>query len=136
MNVYVYPTDPDWFAFLSASPGIDEVNFWRPGGEQPFRQLSPGDLLLFRLRKPANAIAGGGAFTHFSFAPLIKAWEAFGVKNGAPDYETFLSVIARHKGLASHPEWAATANIGCIVLDRPILSPQGSLDRRSGRLSH
>lgn len=123
MNVYVYPTDPNWFAFLRTLPGIDEVNFWRPGGEQPFRQLNPGDLLLFRLRKPANAIVGGGTFMHFSFAPLIKAWEAFGIKNGAPDFETFLRVIAKHKGLAHQPQLAAIANIGCIVLSDPFFLP-------------
>lgn len=122
MNVYVYATDRSWFEFLREQPGRDEVNFWRPGGEQPFRQLSPGELLLFRLRTPVNAIAGGGTFTHFSFAPVIKAWEAFGIKNGTPDLESLLAIIARHKRL-ERPQWAATANIGCIVLTDPFFLP-------------
>lgn len=124
MNVYVYPTDPDWFRFLSQRPATDEVNFWRPGGEQPFRQLNPGDLLLFRLRSPENAIAGGGTYTHFSFAPLAQVWEAFGEKNGTPDFETFLRVIARHRRLDKQPDRAATALIGCIVLTEPFFLPR------------
>lgn len=123
VNVYVYPTDRDWYSFLSAQPHLDEVNFWRPGGTQPFRQLTPGDLMLFRLRAPANAIAGGGIYTHFSFAPLIQVWEAFGIKNGTPDYATFLRLIARHKSLSAVPEQAATAIIGCIVLSDPFFLP-------------
>jgi len=32
MKGFVGVTDNDWFAFLSHQPGIDEVNFWQPGG--------------------------------------------------------------------------------------------------------
>jgi putative restriction endonuclease len=124
MNVYVYPTDPNWYSFLSHQIGLDEVNFWRPGGQQPFHQLQAGDLLLFRLRTPDNAIGGGGIYTHFSFAPLIQVWEAFGVKNGTPDYETFLQLIAKHKKLSGIPEQAASAVIGCIVLSSPFFLPR------------
>lgn len=124
MKVYVYPTDPDWYSFLSRQPHLDEVNFWRPGGQQRFSQLDPGDLLLFRLRSPKNAIAGGGTYTHFSFAPLAQVWDAFGIKNGTPDYDSFLRLIARHKKLGDIPERAATSIIGCIVLSNPFFLPQ------------
>lgn len=124
MNVYVYPTDRDWYQFLSREPNVDEVNFWRPGGRQPFKQLQPGDLFLFRLGKPENAIAGGGTYTHFSFAPIVQVWEAFGRKNGTPDYETFQRLIARYKKLDASPEQAASAVIGCIVLTQPFFLPR------------
>ena len=124
MNIYVYPTDPEWFRFLAAQQALDEINFWRPGGEQGFRQLAPGELLLFRLRKPDNVIAGGGFFVHFSFAPLFKAWEAFGNKNGTSNYDQFLRLIAKHKGLSHRPELAATARIGCIILASPFFLPR------------
>ena len=32
MKGFVGVTDNDWFEFLSKQPGIDEVNFWQPGG--------------------------------------------------------------------------------------------------------
>lgn len=119
MNVYIYPTDRDWYRFLSNEPGVDEVNFWRPGGKQSFRQLQPGDLFLFRLGHPDNAIAGGGIYTHFSFAPVAQAWDAFERKNGAANYDAFQRLIARYKKLDSEPEQAANAIIGCIVLTAP-----------------
>jgi putative restriction endonuclease len=124
VNVYLYPTDPNWYSFLSRQPELDEVNFWRPGGEQRFNQLRPGDLLLFRLRSPDNAIAGGGTYTHFSFAPLAQVWDAFGIKNGTADYDSFLTLIARHKKLGDIPERAATSIIGCIVLSNPFFLPR------------
>lgn len=119
MKVYVYPTDRNWYNYLSTRVGVDEVNFWRPGGLQPFRQLHPGDLFLFRFGKPDNAIVGGGTYTHFSFAPLFTAWEYFGEKNGTKDYESFLRLIARHKAIDANPESAAAAIIGNIVLTAP-----------------
>jgi putative restriction endonuclease len=124
VNVYVYPTDPHWYAFLSRQPDLDEVNFWRPGGAQRFNLLQPGELLLFRLRSPDNAIAGGGTYTHFSFAPLAQVWEAFGTKNGTPDYDSFLRLIAKHKQVGDSPDRAATAVIGCIVLSNPFFLPR------------
>ena len=36
MKGFVGVTDNDWFAFLSQQPGIDEVNFWQPGGTSQF----------------------------------------------------------------------------------------------------
>jgi putative restriction endonuclease len=29
VNLYVGITDYDWFSFLAAQPGVDEVNFWQ-----------------------------------------------------------------------------------------------------------
>jgi len=104
MKVYVYPTDRDWYQYLSTRTGVDEVNFWRPGGQQPFRQLRPGDLFLFRFGKPDNAIVGGGTYTHFSFAPLFQAWDFFGEKNGTRDYDSFLRLIARHRRVDRIPK--------------------------------
>jgi putative restriction endonuclease len=124
VNVYVYPTDRDWFQFLSREPSVDEVNFWRPGGKQPFRQLQPGDLFLFRLGAPDAMIAGGGTYTHFSFAPIEKAWEAFGRKNGTADYDTFLRLLGRYKRRDATPEQVAGENIGCIVLTAPFFLPR------------
>jgi len=41
MKCFVGVTDNDWFAFLSQQPGIDEVNFWPPGGRSRFEALTP-----------------------------------------------------------------------------------------------
>lgn len=117
MKIYVYPTDRDWFEYLSRRPNTDEVNFWRPGGVQPFRQLQTGELLLFRLKGRINKIAGGGVFLRFSLQSITAAWSAFGDKNGLPDYETFRATLAKHK------EDDPSRSIGCVVLLDPVFLP-------------
>lgn len=117
MKVYIYPTDRAWYRYLE---GIrpDEVNFWRPGGRQEFKQLSPGDLFLFRFGAPDNVIVGGATYTHFSFAPIFQVWEAFGQKNGAPDINSFLSLLATHRSVARRED-LINETIGNIVLTAP-----------------
>jgi putative restriction endonuclease len=36
LKAFVGVTDKDWFNFLASLAGIDEVNFWRPGGGHHF----------------------------------------------------------------------------------------------------
>ena len=122
MNVYIYPTDRDWYSFLSRRRDLDEVNFWRPGGKQRFGLLTPGDLLLFRLGKPDNVIVGGGVYTHFSFAPLFQAWEAFGEKNGTASYNSFLDLVARSIPKVRRPSRSSVVRHHWMHrLDRPVL---------------
>ncbi|NLW45585.1 MAG: HNH endonuclease [Syntrophomonadaceae bacterium] len=116
MKLYIGVTNNDWFEFL-ARHKPDEVNFWRPGG-QAFNVLEPGGLFLFKLHSPLNFIAGGGFFVRYSRLPVSLAWEAFGIKNGAPDYETLLQMIQRYRTRSnSHIETDPV--IGCIILTSP-----------------
>lgn len=123
MRVYVYPTDGDWFNYLRARPDLDEVNFWRPGGQINFRALSAGDLLLFRLKSPVNKIAGGGVFVHSSLFPIAGSWAAFDEKNGAPTERVFFERIARYRG-QNPGELDLASNIGCIILQSPFFLPE------------
>jgi putative restriction endonuclease len=54
MRAYVAVTDGDWFRFLRGLAGIDEVNFWQPGGERAFGRLEVGQPFLFKLRYPEH----------------------------------------------------------------------------------
>ena len=83
MNSFVGVTDDDWFAFLAAQEGLDEVNFWQPGGSHVFRALDPNELFLFKLHSPRNFIVGGGFFAHSTLCPVSLAWETFEKANGA-----------------------------------------------------
>ncbi len=118
MRAFVAPTDLSWFRFLSRQPGIDEVNFWFPkpwGGE--FQVLAPGQPLLFKLKKPYNAIGGGGFFSKYWEVPLSIAWETFGTKNGAARRDEFKASIVR---LRREPDLPATDPIiGCVILVEP-----------------
>jgi putative restriction endonuclease len=119
VKLYIYPTDLNWFDFLSRQPGIDEVNFWQPGGRTVFSQLQPGELFLFRLKAPINKIAGGGFFVHASIFPLNAAWDAFGIKNGTSDFLSFFRMIADYKGFEPPERMPADSPIGCIALAAP-----------------
>ncbi|MFP6580639.1 MAG: HNH endonuclease, partial [Myxococcota bacterium] len=79
---YVGVTDFDWFQLLREEDGIEEINFWQPGGKRQFKTLAAGDLFLFKLKSPRNFIVGGGTFAHSTLVPISLAWSAFGRKNG------------------------------------------------------
>lgn len=116
LKFWVGVTDNHWYNFLSRLQP-DEVNFWQPGGSTVFRALRPGELFLFKLRSPDNAIAGGGFFVKHSLVPVSLAWEAFGSKNGLGDFNAFRDKILslRHRDARSEPD----PTIGCIILTQP-----------------
>ena len=123
MNAYAAATDPDWFHFLADQEGVDEVNFWYPrrwGGR--FGVLADGQPLLFKLKRPHDAVAGGGFFKHYTELPLSIAWEAFGQKNGAP---THLDVWRRITRLRRElPRPGDDPTIGCVLLVEPFFWPE------------
>ena len=117
MRAYVGVTDGDWYELLSNQPGLDEINFWQPGGRRRFTALQPGDLFLFKLHSPDNFIVGGGFFGHSSIIPISLAWEAFGVSNGATSLEEVRQRVQKYRRSSSEPH--ADYNIGCILLQKP-----------------
>ena len=121
MNGYVGVTDFDWFTLLASQPGIDEVNFWKPGGQQGFGALRAGELFLFKLHAPRNAIVGGGFFAHFTRLPISMAWDAFGIKNGATSLAELRTRVERfRRNGASNEDYS----IGCILLEQPFFLPR------------
>jgi putative restriction endonuclease len=117
MRYFVGVTDYDWYGFLSARPGIDEVNFWQPSGGREFKALQPGDLFLFKLHSPRNFIVGGGVFAHWSSLPVSLAWEAFGEKNGVASLEQMRTRLAKYRHEVEDPR--VDHLVGCILLEQP-----------------
>jgi putative restriction endonuclease len=122
LRAFVAVTDNDWFRFLSAQEGLDEVNFWQPGGGRGFRVLTLGAPLLFKLRWPENAIVGGGFFASFTRLPVSIVWDTFGIKNGAPSYQRMRELIESHRTVSPDPR--EDYEIGCIVLQDPFFLPR------------
>ncbi|SFD42037.1 putative restriction endonuclease [Lentibacillus persicus] len=116
MKFYVGVTDDKWFEFLKSNQP-DELNFWRPGGKQPFKALRENDLFLFKLHSPNNYIVGGGFFVRHTFLPLSLAWEAFGYKNGTNDVIHFRNAIYKYR--KSNYQSEPDPVIGCIILTEP-----------------
>ncbi|MDE2013964.1 MAG: HNH endonuclease [Alphaproteobacteria bacterium] len=117
VRLWVANTDPDWFDFLSGQPDIDEVNFWQPNGNLSFGAIRPGELFLFRLKSPRNAIGGYGVFSHSSNVPISLAWEAFGVKNGASTLAEMRERVGRYRNdVGNHEDYT----IGCRIVVQPV----------------
>lgn len=54
------------------------VNFWRPGGGNPFRALEVGEPFFFKTHSPHNRVVGGGFFSGFAALPVSEAWARYG----------------------------------------------------------
>jgi putative restriction endonuclease len=118
MKLFVGVTNNDWYDFLAARKP-EEVNFWRPRSQHQFRVLAPGELFLFKLHAPLNYIVGGGYFVSHRFLPLALAWQAFGERNGVPDYESFERRILEHR-----QQGELLLQIGCTILTQPFFWPR------------
>jgi putative restriction endonuclease len=116
LRLFVGITDRDWYELLRQLPGLDEVNFWAPGGTG-FKRLSPGELFLFKLRAPDHYIVGGGVFAYSNSLPCSLAWETFGQANGARSGAELRARIARlrHADPRSREDFV----IGCRILTQP-----------------
>jgi putative restriction endonuclease len=117
-SLWVGVTDNDWFDVVSRVPGIDEVNFWQPGGgSKAFRVLQPGEPFLFKLHSPFNRITGGGYFVKQTVLPISLAWEAFDVKNGARSFSEMRALILKRR--RETPDSRDDFTIGCVLLTQP-----------------
>lgn len=122
MKGFIGHTDAGWWRFLSASPELSEVNFWRPGGRK-FAALAPGEPFFFRLKSPINKIGGFGLFARYAALPVWRAWEVFGLANGVRDEGDLIDRLER---LARRPV-THTSIIGCIAITDCTFFPADAL---------
>ena len=114
MKFWVGVTDKTWFEFLRGR-ATDEVNFWQPTPKALAAFLEPGLPFLFKLHAPINCIVGGGFFVRFSALPARVAWDAFGEKNGVPDYLALRRRIEQYRAMPIRGD----PEIGCNILNAP-----------------
>jgi putative restriction endonuclease len=122
LRAFVGITDEEWFNLLASRPGLEEVNFWQPGGSRRFKALSPGELFLFKLHAPQNFIVGGGFFAHSSLLPVSLAWEAFGSANGAATLQEMRIRVEKYRRAPADP--MEDYHVGCIRLEQPFFWPR------------
>lgn len=118
-ELFVAITDHAWFEYLTSRSirgRLDEVNFWQPKALRPMKQMSPGEPVFFRLKKPAYAIVGYGFFAHFQVLDLDLAWQTFGEKNGDPSREAFFTRIGKYRGVDLLRPDSRREPIGCTIL--------------------
>jgi len=116
INLVVAVTDDDWFEMLRRHPDLSEVNFWAPSATN-FRALQPGEVFLFKLHAPRNAIVGGGIFAYANTLPCSLAWEAFGESNGARSALEMRTRISRYRRTDANDR--SDFAIGCRILTQP-----------------
>jgi putative restriction endonuclease len=116
VSLIIAVTDGDWFEMLRQQPNLGEVNFWAPSAVT-FRALQPGELFLFKLHAPRNAIVGGGIFAYATALPWSLAWEAFREANGARSAQEMRTRIARYR--KTDPNDRSDFEIGCRILTQP-----------------
>lgn len=114
MRTYVGVTDSAWAEFLQASPGLDEVNFWRPSADTSFGALQPGEPFLFKTHYPDNSIIGGAFFEGYVPLRVTEAWEFFGPGNGVDSAASLLEATTRYRRASARP--GENPTIGCIIL--------------------
>lgn len=114
MHGYLGNTDFDWYQSLARQPGLDEVNFWQPGGGRPINTLDRYEPFLFKLKKPHFAIAGYGLYAGYSQLPAWLAWQSFEEKNGER--------IARYRDTGG--AHVAGLPIGCLMIVQPVFFPR------------
>ncbi len=117
MRGFVAPTDHGWYEHLRARPGLEEVNFWRPGAT-PFAALA----FFFKLKAPHEAIGGFGRFAGYERIPVWAAWDAFGEANGVPDEA---SLRARLSRLSTTTGDGPDRRVGCISIAYPTFFAPG-----------
>lgn len=125
MKLFVGITDDSWYEQLSRTePPVDEVNFWKPGGQRGFRGLQPGEIFLFKLHSPNDFIVGGAHFVRFSRLPMSLAWLAFGENNGVKSEEEFHRRISKYRRRTGGVEPGPDPTIGNIILTQPFWLPR------------
>lgn len=114
LRAYVGVTDNQWYRFLAARPGVQEVNFWQPSGGRAFHVLVPGEPFFFKTHHPHNRVVGGGFFSSSARLRVSEAWELFGEDNGAADVAEMRTRIARY--LRSPISPGEDPVIGCLFV--------------------
>ena len=113
VRAFVGVTDSSWYQFLRARPDLNEVNFWRPGG-QGFGALTSGEPFIFKTHRPNDRLVGGGFLSGSTKLRLSEAWDFFGEANGVPSLEAMRAVIGGYRRRAL--ETLEDPDIGCILL--------------------
>lgn len=113
MEHCVYNTDSTWFENLRRLNPSEPINFWRK--DKRVLHLSPGAPFYFRLRG-THFIAGRAKFFEMKLLHLSEAWKEYGVRNGYPTENDFVSNAFNVLNLDTH---TPDPEINCIILAEP-----------------
>lgn len=141
MRGYVTSVDRSWYATIRSRASVDEVNAWRPGTQNQFRAVRPGEPVFLRLKSPHDRIVGAGFFSHASILPVSTAWRIFGDANGEKSFIALKEKLVRLRSqLGMSVDKKSDPELGCVLLLKTVLfdeddwvHPPADLDDRAGR---
>jgi putative restriction endonuclease len=116
VRAWVGVTDGDWYRFLR-SRGLDEANFWQPGGGGTgFKAIQPGEPFFLKSHQgDGNRLVGVGFLSGWARLPLTSAWEIFGERNGCATFAELRSRITAYRRTRLHDD-SPNPEIGCVML--------------------
>jgi hypothetical protein len=88
--IYIYRTNQEWYQFLKVNGITQDVNFFRRTQGQP--QLVIGDYFYFMDRNNQQ-IVGRGRYVLTQDLSIQNAWDEYGIRNGAADFNVFRDLI-------------------------------------------
>ena len=109
----LYHTDLRWLRFLKTS-GLSVINFWSNRSTM-LTALYEGMPFFFKTEN--QKIEGFGSFVRSERISPADVWSEFGRGNGAPDRETFLSMLREDDRRDSGKD---DGMIRCFVLRNPV----------------
>ena len=120
-KLHVRLTQKEWFEFIrrdySEGVIVPEINFWKPGIQQGFSAVEPGELFGFKLHNKHTQdeeingeIVGGATFVRYERNKIRDAWNKYGRGNGSASCMDLMKSM----GIMDQDQV-----IGCIILKNP-----------------
>ena len=115
MKGYIGVTSREWFTYLSATPGISEVNFWRKNTAN-FNVLTQGEPFFFLVKNERGVqgertVLGKATYERFEVLTVNEAWDKYRNANGDEDKNSFITRMNDMFETDTH-----NGAIGCIIL--------------------
>jgi len=118
MPHYIAKTHEDWATFLREEEITDNANFWSPH-PRPLVNGLPGNYMFFYSKIPPSnrrKVVGWGKVTEYREENVARAWELFGLGNGANSQDEMLERL--NSLLPSDERVGNDSLIGVNILDK------------------
>lgn len=140
MKGYIGVTSREWFTYLSATEGINEVNFWHKNTAN-FNVLTQGEPFFFLVKNERGVqgertVLGKATYERFEVLIVNEAWDKYRNANSDEGKNSFITRMNDMFETDVH-----NRAIGCIILsdfqafDNPVYLSDIGIEFRNSVLS-